>query len=62
MAEPLKPFGYALFSAFMVIAGLAWGMWQTWLLAAYALSALYLALGMRFARFGLGGKETRPNQ
>jgi len=46
----------------MVIAGLAWGMWQTWLLAAYALSALYLALGLRFDLAGPGGEETRPNR
>ncbi len=62
VAEPLQPFGYALFGAVMVIAGLAWGMWQTWLLAAYALSALYLALGLRFDLAGPGGEETRPNR
>ncbi len=44
LPNELQPFACALFAAFMVIACFAWGMWQTWLLAAYALSALYLAL------------------
>ena len=47
LTEESRPHAYALFSVFMVIAGFAWGMWQTWLLAAYALSALYLAVGAR---------------
>lgn len=47
LAGDLQPYGYALFTAFLVIAALAWGMWQTWLLAVYALSALYLTLGAR---------------
>jgi hypothetical protein len=44
LPNELRPFACALFAAFMVIACFAWGMWQTWLLAAYALSALYLTL------------------
>ncbi len=47
--DDLQPHAHALFTAFGVFASFAWGMWQTWLLAAYALSALYLALALRFA-------------
>ena len=49
LAGNLQPHSYALFTVFLVIAALAWGMWQTWLLAVYALSAFYLALGARLA-------------
>jgi len=46
----LQPFGHAVFASVVVFASLAWGMWQTWLLAGYALTAVYLLLAVRFAR------------
>jgi len=46
----LQPYGHAVVSCVVVIASLAWGMWQTWLLAGYALTAIYLLLAVRFAR------------
>jgi hypothetical protein len=39
-----QPFAAAAFASFMTIAGLAWGMWQVWLLCAMALVPIYLAL------------------
>lgn len=43
-AGRLRPFGYGLFAAWMVIAAFAWGMWQTWLIAAYGIVAVVFAL------------------
>jgi hypothetical protein len=39
-----QPFAAAAFASFMTIAGLAWGMWQVWLLCAMALVPIYLTL------------------
>lgn len=43
-AGRLRPFGYGLFAAWMVIAAFAWGMWQTWLIAAYGIVVVVFAL------------------
>jgi len=58
LSHELQPFAYALFGTFMAIASFAWGMWQTWLLAAYALSALYFALAVRLSTSNIG-KDSR---
>ena len=50
LPSELKPYGHAVFASVVVFAALAWGMWQTWLLAGYALTAVYLLLAVRFAR------------
>lgn len=48
LAGPIQPYANALFAAFAVVATFAWGIWQSWLLAGYALTALYLLLAERF--------------
>jgi O-antigen ligase len=45
----LQPYGHAVVACVVVFASLAWGMWQSWLLAGYALTAIYLVLAVRFA-------------
>jgi O-antigen ligase len=42
-----QPFAAATFMAFMSIAAFGWGMWQTWLMCAVALTLLYLCLTAR---------------
>jgi O-antigen ligase len=50
-----QPFAAAAFTAFLGIAGFAWGMWQTWLMCAAALMLLYLGVVAR----ALGGLPER---
>lgn len=50
MPDDVQPYGHAVFASVVVFASLAWGMWQTWLLAGYALTVVYLLLAVRFAR------------
>ena len=50
LPSELQPYGHAVFASVLVFASLAWGMWQTWLLAGYALTVVYLLLAVRFAR------------
>ncbi len=48
----VQPFAAASFATFMGIASFAWGMWQTWLVCAVGLAALYLRLAAESARGG----------
>ncbi|MGI9382294.1 MAG: O-antigen ligase family protein [Methyloligellaceae bacterium] len=48
LADPVQPYANALFAAFAIVATFAWGIWQSWLLAGYALTALFLLLADRF--------------
>jgi len=49
LPSELQPYGHAVFASVVVFASLAWGMWQTWLLAGYGLTVVYLLLAARFA-------------
>ena len=49
MAPGVRPYAYAGFVAACGIAAFGWGLWQTWLLAGYSLSAILLAFAARFA-------------
>jgi len=40
------PFAGATFTTFLVTASVAWGMWQTWLICAVGLMAVYLRLAV----------------
>ena len=53
-----QPFAAATFAAFMAIAALSWGIWQTWLMCAVALMLLYLGVA---ARASGGSPEHREN-
>jgi O-antigen ligase len=44
LPRPAQPFAAAAFTLLAVIAAFAWGMWQTWLLCAVGLFALYLLM------------------
>ena len=48
--EPQKrPFAYALFASFSVVAAFGYGMWQSWLLASYGWSVIFLLIGLQYA-------------
>lgn len=44
LPEQAQPYAAAAFTVFAIIAGLAWGMWQAWLICAVGLLVLYLLL------------------
>lgn len=44
------PFAGATFTIFLAIASVAWGMWQTWLICAVGLMAVYLRLAVAARR------------
>lgn len=56
MPETIRPFANAQFAAFVAVAAFAWGMWQSWLLAGYALTTLYLLLAERLLRDGTAAR------
>jgi O-antigen ligase len=51
--ERARPFVFATLVAGIIMAGLSWGLWQPWLAAAYSLTALVLAVAIRYARTGI---------
>ncbi len=55
----LQPYALATFSAFAAIAGVGWGMWQSWLLAAYGWAMIFLVIAFEYAgRRETAGAET----
>ena len=50
MTQSIRPYAYASFVAACGIAAFGWGMWQTWLLAGYSLSAIFLIFAVEFAK------------
>jgi O-antigen ligase len=44
------PFAGATFTIFLATASVAWGMWQTWLICAVGLMAVYLRLAVAARR------------
>ena len=44
------PFAAGTFTTFLAIASVAWGMWQTWLICAVGLMAVYLRLSVEARR------------
>lgn len=63
----VQPFAAAAFATVMGMASFAWGMWQTWLVCAVGLVALYFGLaaeGARGCSAGIepGGSLTRPSE
>ena len=50
MAQSIRPYATAGFVAACVVAAFGWGLWQTWLLAGYSLSAIFLLFAMEFAK------------
>jgi len=49
LTPDVRPYATAGFVAAGSIAAFGWGLWQTWLLAGYSLSAILLAFAARFA-------------
>jgi O-antigen ligase len=49
LSAAAQPFILAHFAAFFAIAALSWGMWQSWLIAATGLAAVYAAMAARAA-------------
>ena len=45
-----QPYALATFSAFAAIAGVGWGMWQSWLLAAYGWAIIFSVIAFEYAR------------
>lgn len=43
------PYAYATFVAATIVGCFSWGMWQTWFMAAYAVTAVVLALALEVA-------------
>lgn len=54
-----QPYAYAQFVSYMVIAGLSWGMWQSWLLGVYAMAALATAALVPVHAAAEGNDEAR---
>lgn len=50
MAQSIRPYAYASFVAVCGIAAFGWGLWQTWLLAGYSLSAIFLIFAAEFVK------------
>ena len=50
LAQNIRPYAYASFVAACSIAAFGWGLWQTWLLAGYSLSAIFLMFASEFAK------------
>lgn len=50
MTPSIRPYATASFVAACGIAAFGWGLWQTWLLAGYSLSAIFLIFAMEFAK------------
>jgi len=59
LPEQARPYAVAAFTIFAVIAGLAWGMWQAWLICAVGLLVLYLLLPAAHYRQPVTSLETR---
>jgi O-antigen ligase len=53
----VQPFAAATFATFLGIAAFAWGMWQTWLICAVGLLALYLRLAGEARRSEVGASQ-----
>ena len=43
-----RPFAYATFASFTVIAAFGYGMWQSWLLSAYGWAVIFLLIGLQY--------------
>ena len=52
-----QAYGAASFTLFAVIAAFAWGMWQVWLMCAFALVPLYLGMAAQPLRAHRGEDE-----
>jgi O-antigen ligase len=50
LAQNIRPYATAGFTAACIVAAFGWGLWQTWLLAGYSLSAIFLIFAMEFAK------------
>lgn len=55
-----QPYALGTFAAFFGIAAFAWGMFQTWLMAAYALLAILLSVGVAVASRGGERPAAKP--
>ncbi len=49
LKKNLKPFAYAVFASCTTTAAFGFGMWQSWLLAAYAWSIIFLLIALKYA-------------
>ena len=49
MTQSIRPYAYASFVAVSSIAAFGWGLWQTWLLAGYSLTAIFLSFAAQYA-------------
>jgi O-antigen ligase len=56
-----RPFVFATLISGTVMAGLSWGLWQPWLAAAYSLTALALAVAIRYAATGIAAFWLPPD-
>jgi O-antigen ligase len=52
-----QPYACALFTAFALIASFAWDIWQTWLMASYALAAMYMTVAVTAATNECSGRS-----
>ncbi|MCP4936639.1 MAG: O-antigen ligase family protein [bacterium] len=43
-----RPFAYAMFTSFSIAAAFGYGMWQSWLLAAYGWGVILLLIGLQY--------------
>ncbi len=50
LVPTVKPYAYATFVAACIVAAFGWGLWQTWLLAGYALATMMVAFMNSYAR------------
>lgn len=43
-----RPFAYATFCSFSIVAAFGYGMWQSWLLVTYGWSMVFILIGLRY--------------
>ncbi len=55
----VQPFAAALFASGMVMAGTSYGLWQTWFMALYGLTAIAFAVGARAYQTPPSAEEAR---
>jgi len=58
----LQPYALATFASAATVAGLSWGMWQPWILSAFAWAAIFLLVAFRYARYGKNEQPSAAGQ
>ncbi len=49
--EYKRPFAYAAMTSFSIIAAFGYGMWQSWLLATYGWTAIFLLIALKYEKY-----------